>query len=78
MPCSCPGQIREMDKSGGRGEAEHLGSLAGFLESTCFAETCSLTLTSPRPGQVGSRRELEFWDDDVILTCSVLSALSPC
>lgn len=21
MPCSCPGQIREMDKGGGRGEA---------------------------------------------------------
>lgn len=80
MPCSCPGQIREMDKDGGRGEASIWVAWLAFLESTCFAEACSLTLPSPRPGQVGSGRELEFGmtPESTIPMHSVLSALSPC
>lgn len=80
MPCSCPGQIREMDKDGGRGEASIWVAWLAFSKSTCFAETCSLTLPSPRPGQAGSGRELEFrtTPEDTTLMCSVLLALSPC
>lgn len=62
MPCSCPGQIREMDKGGGRGEASTWVAWLAFSESTCFAETCSLTLPSPRPQQAGSERA-GVWDD---------------
>ena len=51
-----------------------MGSLAGFLESICFAETCSLTLSFPRPEQAGGGREIEFETvpEDTILMHLVL------
>lgn len=77
MPCSCPGQIREMDKGGGRGEAGIWVAWLTFQRALVLPSPASLTLPSPRPGQAGSGRELWTTPENTILMGSVLLDLSP-